>query len=109
MKKRDLEKRVANRQKGKIARMAAFAIFTALGLACSAVAAPPDGEADDATKGRVLTEVSRMVAKSLRPLSDDAARQACEENFLFVSNLLQKCELECRFMRLDDGTPVMFD
>lgn len=109
MKRTDLEKRVANRQKEKIARMAAFVIFTALGLACSAVAAPPEGGVDDTTKDRVLTEVSRMVAKSLRPLSDDAARQACEENFLFVSNLLQKCELGCRFIRLDDGTPMMFD
>ena len=100
---------IENLQKGKVARTVAFVICAALGSACSAFAAPSEGEAGDTTKDRVLIEVSRMVAKSLRPLSDDVARQACEENFLFVSNLLHECKLNCRFERLDDGTPIMFD
>ena len=100
---------IENLQKGKVARTVAFVICAALGSACSAFATPSEGEADDTTKNRVLMAVSRMVAKSLHPLLDDAARHACEENFLFVSNLLHECKLNCRFERLDDGTPMMFD
>lgn len=98
---------IENLQKGKVSLM--VAISAVIGFACFTFAAPPKGETDEATKSRVLTEVSRMMIKPLRIISDDAARQAREENFLFISNLLQKCELECRFVRLDDGTPIMFD
>lgn len=66
-------------------------------------------EVDGVYKDRVLLEVSRMMAKSLRTISDDASRRLREENFWYVSNMLHNCELDCKFTRMDDGTPFLID
>lgn len=66
-------------------------------------------KADAETSDRVLSVVSRMMAKSLRPVTDDVAKREREENYLFISNLLSGCELDFRFAKLDDGTPFLVD
>ena len=67
------------------------------------------GEVDIETKDRVLAVISRMMAKSLRSVSDDESRRMRDDNLLFVSNMLHDCDLDCGFVRLDDGTPFLID
>ena len=67
------------------------------------------GEVDAETADRVLSAISRMMAKSLRPVSDSETRQSREENYLFISNLLCDCKFDCRFWRMDDSTPILID
>lgn len=85
------------------------AFFTLIGMIYSSFATNSWSEVDSAYKDRVLTAVSRMMAKTLRSVSDDASRRLREDNFQYVSNMLHECKLDCKFARLDDGTPFLID
>lgn len=87
------------------------ALLTAasVGVANVSDAAQQDEGMGTNTQERVLTELARMMTKTLQPVTDDTARKVREENYVFVSNLLYQCEIYREFTRLEDGTPLLID
>lgn len=85
------------------------ATVASIGMATPSFATNSWCEVDVVYKDRVLSEVSRMMAKSLRTVSDDASRHLREDNFRYVSNMLHECKFDCKFTRMDDGTPFLID
>lgn len=85
------------------------AAVASIGLAIPSFATNSWCEVDGTYRDRVLSRVSRMMAKSLRTVSDDASRRLREANFQYVSNMLHECKFDCKFARMDDGTPFLID
>ena len=94
---------------GRVVLSAVVAAVASIGMADPSFATNSWSEVDGAYKDRVLSAVSRIMAKSLRAVSDDVSRRLREDNFRCVSNILHECKFDFKFARMDDGTPFLID